>query len=155
MDFETYQAVVPEFEGIATNEQVPFQYSLHIVKTPDEDIENIEERHFLDLSGTDTRRVIAESLVNNIPYGACVMVYHESTERNIIDRLAKYCPNLADHLLSFVYNDPLKLFEDGKYYVKAMGKSFSLKSVAPALYPDDKDMERTSLPSFMYFSKTC
>lgn len=149
LDFETYQAVVPEHEGVSTYEQVPFQYSLHVIKKPDADIDegsaDIEERNFLDLSGADTRRAIAESLVENIPYGAQVVAYHESTERNIIARLAKHCPDLAEHLLSFTYKDPLKLFEDGKYYVNAMGKSFSLKSVAPALYPDDKDMDYHNL----------
>ena len=145
LDFETYQAVIPEYDGIATYEQVPFQFSLHVVEHPETELTDVKEAHFLDLSGADTRRAIAESLVKNIPYGACVVAYHESTERNIIDRLAKYCPDLADHLLSFVYKDPLKLFENGNYYVKAMGKSFSLKSVAPALYPDDKDMDYHNL----------
>ncbi len=145
LDFETYQAVIPEYEGIATYEQVPFQYSLHILESPETELAHVKQAHFLDLSGADTRRAIAESLVKNIPFGACVVAYHESTERNIVDRLAKYCPDLADHLLSFVYKDPLKLFENGSYYVKAMGKSFSLKSVAPALYPDDKDMDYHNL----------
>ena len=149
LDFETYQAVVPEYEGIKTYEQVPFQYSLHIVKKPDADIgegsSDIEDHHFLDLSGADTRRAIAESLVKNIPYGAQVMAYHESTERNIVARLAAYCPDLSDHLLSFTYKDPLKIFSGGSYYVKAMGKKFSLKSVAPALYPEDKDMNYLNL----------
>ena len=145
LDFETYQAVIPEYDGIATYEQVPFQFSLHVVEHPETELTDVKEAHFLNLSGADTRHAIAESLVKNIPYGACVIAYHESTERNIIDRLAKYCPDLADHLLSFAYKDPLKLFENGNYYVKAMGKSFSLKSVAPALYPDDKDMDYHNL----------
>lgn len=145
LDFETYQAVIPEFEGIKTYEQVPFQYSLHIVESPDEDLSDVKECHFLDLSGADTRRAIAESLVKNIPYGAQVMAYHESTERNIVARLAAYCPDLSDHLLSFTYKDPLKIFSGGSYYVKAMGKKFSLKSVAPALYPEDKDMDYLNL----------
>lgn len=145
LDFETYQAVIPEFEGIKTYEQVPFQYSLHIVESPDEDLSDVKECHFLDLSGADTRRAIAESLIKNIPYGAQVMAYHESTERNIVARLAAYCPDLSDHLLSFTYKDPLKIFSGGSYYVKAMGKKFSLKSVAPALYPEDKDMDYLNL----------
>lgn len=144
LDFETYQAVIPEHEGIATYEQVPFQYSLHVINNP-RDVDETEEYGFLDLSGSDTRRAIAESLVENIPYRAQVVAYHESTERNIVARLAKTYPDLADHLLSFSYKDPLKLFEDGRYYVSAMGKSFSLKSVAPALYPDDKDMDYHNL----------
>ena len=145
LDFETYQAVIPEFEGVKTYEQVPFQYSLHIVDFPGEDVSDVKERHFLDLSGKDTRRAIAESLVKNIPYGAQVMAYHESTERNIVARLAVYCPDLSDHLLSFTYKDPLKIFSSGSYYVKAMGKKFSLKSVAPALYPEDRDMDYLNL----------
>ncbi len=145
LDFETYQAVIPEFEGIKTYEQVPFQYSLHIIDSPDEDVSDVKECHFLDLSGADTRRAIAESLVKNIPYDAQVMAYHESTERNIVARLAAYCPDLSDHLLSFTYKDPLKIFSGGSYYVKAMGKKFSLKSVAPALYPEDKDMDYLNL----------
>ena len=83
--------------------------------------------------------------MKNIPYGAQVMAYHESTERNIVVRLAAYCPDLSDHLLSFTYKDPLKIFSGGSYYVKAMGKKFSLKSVAPALYPEDKDMDYLNL----------
>ena len=114
LDFETYQAVVPAHEGIATFEQVPFQYSLHIVESPDANLADIQEHHFLDLSGRDTRRDIAESLVANIPYGACVVAYHESTERTIVARLATYCPDLAAHLLSFKYFDPLYLFKKGK-----------------------------------------
>ena len=83
--------------------------------------------------------------MKNIPYGACVMAYHESTERNIIARLANSFSDLAYHLLSFTYADPLKIFDSGSYYVKTMGKSFSLKSVSPALYPDDKDMDYHNL----------
>ncbi len=143
LDFETYRAVVPEFEGAKTLEQMPFQYSLQIIDKPD--FRDVKTRGFLDISGRDTRRAIAESLTENIPYGAQIIAYHESTERNIIDGLAKYCPDLADHLLSFTYKDPLKVFENGWYYTKAMGKSFSLKSVAPALYPTDRDMDYHNL----------
>ena len=128
-----------------TYEQVPFQYSLHVIKTPDPDLCDVEEHGFLDLSGADTRRAIAESLVRDIPYGATVLAYHESTERNIIKNLALTFSDLADHLLSFKYHDPLKLFEGGSYYVAAMGKSFSLKSVAPALFPDDESMDYHNL----------
>jgi hypothetical protein len=149
LDFETYQQVVPEYEGVGTYGQVPFQYSLHVVENLDADIDVesgvIKEYSYLNLSGNDTRREIAESLVQNIPYGAQVIAYHESTERNIIARLAKCFPDLGGHLLSFTYKDPLPIFENGQYYVKAMGKSFSLKSVAPALYPNDKDMDYHNL----------
>lgn len=149
LDFETYQAIVPEYEGMSSKEAVPFQYSLHIMKKPDGDYTegspDLEERHFLDMSGGDPRRAIAESLVQNIPYGACVIAWHQSTESGIIKRLADVFPDLKDHLMSFTYRDPLKIFQDGAYYVKAMGGSCSIKSIAPALYPDDPGMNYHNL----------
>ena len=145
LDFETYQAIVPEHEGMSTSEAIPFQYSLHIMKKADGDYSegssDLEECHFLDISGDDPRRAIAESLVHNIPYGACVAAWHYSTEKGIIKRLAELFPDLKDHLLSFTYRDPLGVFQKGHYYVKAMGGSCSIKSVAPALYPGDPSMD--------------
>jgi hypothetical protein len=119
------------------------------MKKPDGDYTegspDLEERHFLDMSGGDPRRAIAESLVQNIPYGACVIAWHQSTESGIIKRLADVFPDLKDHLMSFTYRDPLKVFQDGAYYVKAMGGSCSIKSIAPALYPDDPGMNYHNL----------
>ena len=158
LDFETYQAVVPEHEGMRPSEIVPFQYSLHIIKNPDGDYTDgsadLEKRHFIDISGADPRRAIAESLVRDIPYGACVIAYHEATERNIIEGLADMYADLADHLRSFGYinsngkkryKDPLTLFQDGYYYTAAMGNKFSIKSVLPALYPDDPGLDYHNL----------
>ena len=63
-------------------------------------------------------------------------------------------PDLADHLRSFGYinkkgekryKDPLPLFQGGHYYTSAMGNKFSIKSVLPALYPDDPSMNYHNL----------
>ena len=158
LDFETYQAIVPEHEGMKVSEIVPFQYSLHIMKVPDGDYSagstDLKECHFIDISGADPRRAIAKSLVKNIPFGASVIAYNESTERKIIERLADLFPDLADHLRSFGYinsngekryKDPLPLFQNGCYYTSAMGNKFSIKSVLPALYPDDPDLDYHNL----------
>ena len=158
LDFETYLAVVPEHEGMKISEIVPFQYSLHVMHTPDGDWQegspDLSESRFLDVSGGDPRRKIAESLVKDIPYGASVIAYNESTERNIIARLAELYPDLADHLSSFGYinskgkkryHDPLPLFQHGYLDAPAMRNKFSIKSVAPALYPDDPSMNYHNL----------
>lgn len=149
LDFETYQATVPEHEGIKTGEPIPFQYSLHIMKVEDGDYregsDDLDESHFLDVSGGDPRRAIAESLVKDIPFGACVVACHMSTESGIIKKLAGLFPDLSEHLLSYEYVDPQPLFQKGYYYVKAMGGSFSLKRILPALYPDDPDMDYHNL----------
>lgn len=147
LDFETYQAKVPEREGISTGEAVPFQYSLHIIKTANDIMtgQNLEEKHFIDISGEDSRREIAERLVNDIPFGACVIACNMGTESGIIKKLAEMFEDLHDHLMSFGYVDPQDLFQNGHYYNARMGNSFSIKSILPALYPDDADMNYQNL----------
>lgn len=149
LDFETYQAIVPEHEGMKTDEAIPFQYSLHIMKVPDGDYSDggadLEESHFLDVSGGDPRRAIAESIVKDIPFGACIVACHKSTESHIIARLAELYPDLSAQLMSYEYVDPQPLFQNGYYYVNSMGGSFSLKSILPALYPDDPNMDYHNL----------
>ena len=43
--------------------------------------------------------------------------------------------NIRDHIL-----DLLTPFQSGYYYVPAMGGSFSIKSVLPALFPDEPSL---------------
>jgi hypothetical protein len=47
--------------------------------------------------------------------------------------------------MSFRYVDPQDLFQNGHYYNARMGNSFSIKSILPALYPDDADMNYQNL----------
>lgn len=143
LDFETYQSVVPEHRDMGTFEQVPFQYSVHRIESSI--TFRTQAGGFLDLSGGDPRRAVAEHLVEDIPFGAHVVAYNHSTEANIVKRLAARFPDLAPHLLSFTYHDPLEVFRNGDYYLGTMGSSLSLKSVAPALYPDDPDMNYHNL----------
>jgi hypothetical protein len=119
------------------------------MKVPDGDYSDggadLEESHFLDVSGGDPRRAIAESIVKDIPFGACIVACHKSTESHIIARLAELYPDLSAQLMSYEYVDPQPLFQEGYYYVKSMGGSFSLKSILPALYPDDPNMDYHNL----------
>ena len=57
--------------------------------------------------------------------------------------LAGYFPDLSQHLLSiFNYTvDLLTPFQSGWYCNREMGGSFSIKSVLPALFPDDPELD--------------
>jgi CRISPR/Cas system-associated exonuclease Cas4 (RecB family) len=147
LDFETYESIVPEFSGQQANTQYSFQYSLHVIKDVNDIMcdEDLEERHFIDLSGRDIRRNIAERIVKDIPAGACIIACNMITESGIIKKLAECFKDLHDHLMSFRYVDPQDLFQKGYYYNSRMGRSFSLKSILPALYPDEKDMNYQNL----------
>lgn len=136
LDFETMQSVIPKFEGSRPYEQVPFQYSLHYIEYEGGPLLHKE---FLAESGTDPRRAIAESLCKDIPTNVCVTAYNKSFECSRLRELAALYPDLADHLLNIADNikDLLTPFQSGYYYNKAMGGTFSIKSVLPALFPND------------------
>lgn len=144
LDFETTQAVIPEFEGTKPYQQIPFQYSLHYIEYEGGPLLHKE---FLAESGTDPRRAIAECLCEDIPMNVCVTAYNKAFECSRIKELAATFPDLSDHLMNIGSNikDLLVPFQSGYYYTRAMGGSFSIKSVLPALFPDDPALDYHNL----------
>ncbi|MGN0807238.1 MAG: DUF2779 domain-containing protein [Candidatus Coproplasma sp.] len=135
LDFESMQFVIPQFDNSKPNQQIPFQYSLHYIERENGEIKHKE---FLAQSGVDPRRELAERLCKDIPDNVCVLAYYKSYECQRIEELAKLFPDLSEHLLKIRYNikDLLVPFQNGYYYNRAMGASFSIKSVLPAIYPE-------------------
>lgn len=144
LDFETIQPVIPEFIGTKPYAQIPFQYSLHYIEKEGGELKHKE---FLAESGTDPRRALAERLCEDIPLNVCVTAYNKGFECTRIKELAETYPDLADHLLNIESNikDLLVPFQSGYYYNKAMGGSFSIKSVLPAIFPDDPELNYKNL----------
>ena len=144
LDFETMQPVVPQFPGTRPYQQIPFQYSLHYIEEAGGELKHKE---FLGESGTDPRRAIAESLCRDIPTNTCVTAYNRGFECGRIKELAELFPDLAVHLLNIRSNiqDLLTPFQAGYYYNRAMGGSFSIKSVLPAIFPDDPALDYHNL----------
>ena len=163
LDFETMQHPIPQFDRAKPYQQIPFQYSLHIKEMPDTVVERITDsgrclkftkrmapihREFLAPNdGSDPRRTLAEQLCRDIPMDVCVLAYNKKFEKNRIEELAILYPDLATHLLNIAGNikDLLDPFQAGYYYLPAMGGSFSIKSVLPALFPDDPDLDYHNL----------
>lgn len=144
LDFETMQPALPLFPGTKSYAQIPFQYSLHYIE---EEGGELKHKEFLAVSGEDPRRSIAESLCRDIPADACVTAYNKAFECSRLKELAEQFPDLAEHLLSIQEHiiDLLNPFQGGCYYNRAMGGSFSIKSVLPALYPDDPSLDYHNL----------
>ena len=76
-----------------------------------------------------------------------VTAYNKSFECTRLKELAETFPNLAEHLLNIRDHiiDLLVPFQSGWYYNRAMGGSFSIKSVLPAIFPDDPDLDYHNL----------
>lgn len=144
LDFETMQPVIPIYAGTKPYAQIPFQYSLHYLENEGGELKHKE---FLAESGTDPRRALAEQLCADIPMGVCVTAYNKAFECTRLKELAELYPDLADHLLNIEANiiDLLVPFQSGYYYNRAMGGSFSIKSVLPAIFPNDSELDYHNL----------
>ena len=161
LDFETMQDAVPQYDGAKVYAQITFQYSLHVKeresvstfvdtgKLKYTKIANyITHREFLAPSdGSDPRRALAEQLCKDIPKDVCTLAYNKMFECGRIRELAGLYPDLSDHLLNIANNiqDLIDPFRAGDYYVPAMGGSFSIKSVLPALFPNDPELDYHNL----------
>lgn len=144
LDFESIQPVVPQFIGTKPYDQITFQYSLHYIEREGGELMHKE---FLAESGTDPRRSLAVRLCEDIPKDVCVTAYNKSFECGRIKELAETFPDLAPHLMNICENvrDLLVPFQSGYYYNRAMGGSYSIKSVLPALFPDDPALDYHNL----------
>lgn len=145
LDFETMQDAVPQYDGAKVYAQITFQYSLHIKEN---ESASYKHREYLAPSdGSDPRRALAEQLCRDIPTDACTLAYNKMFECGRIRELAALYPDLAQHLLNIADNikDLIDPFRAGDYYVPAMGGSFSIKSVLPALFPGDPELDYHNL----------
>jgi hypothetical protein len=161
LDFETMQDAVPQYDGAKVYAQITFQYSLHIKEMPDRirvtdgprplrmkaGKSPIHKEYLAPSDGKDPRRKLAEQLCKDIPKDVCTLAYNKQFECGRIMELAALYPDLSDHLTNIANNikDLIDPFRAGDYYVPAMGGSFSIKSVLPALFPGDPELDYHNL----------
>ena len=146
IDYETYQLAVPEIEGTRPYQQLPFQYSLHIIESKGAPIEHKE--FLAEVEDKDFIRHFAESMIKDMPKNGSVIIYNKSFEPARNNEIAKMYPDLKDEMdrLNSHMVDFLEPFKQRKYYTKEMHGSASIKAVLPALYPNDPELDYHNLP---------
>lgn len=145
LDFETMQQVVPQYDGTRPYQQITFQYSLHYIEHEGGPLKHTA---FLAPSdGNNPMRALAEALCRDIPMDACIIAYNEMFEKGRLKEMAVAYPDLTIHLMNIRDHviDLLVPFRSGYCYTPAMGGSFSIKSVLPALFPDDEELNYHNL----------
>ncbi len=132
LDFETLATAVPLFDGVRPYQNVPFQFSLHVVRHPGEAPEHHE---FLAEDGEDPRARLLESLHAWLGDRGSIIAYYAPFEKRVLQELAlafpeyqewtdKVCERLVDLLIPF---------RGFNYYHPLQRGSASLKAVLPAL----------------------
>lgn len=134
-DYETLSSVIPLYDGMRPYKDYPFQYSLHILDSP-----QAELRHEEYLHGKKSNPVpeLIEKMKKDIGKDGTILSWHSTYEEKCNERLAEVYPEHKKFLLDM--NErmvDLKMpfskgwFVDPKFYGSA-----SIKYVLPALVPE-------------------
>ena len=134
-DFETFNTAIPPYDGIKPYQQIPFQYSLHILEKPDGKLQHHE---YLARPRQDPRDDLTNNLVNQMPDKGSVLVYNQSFEIGILKNLAELFPQQKKKIENIINNvvDLMAPFKNRDIYHWQMNGSFSLKAVLPAMVPE-------------------
>ena len=146
MDYESLQYAIPQLEKTKAYQQIPFQYSLHIIK---EEGAPIEHKEFLaDIDDENMIRTFAESMINNMPEDGSVIVYNKGFESHVNTEIGEMYDDLKEKMERINSNivDFMAPFQKRQYYTKEMEGSYSIKKVLPALFPNDPELNYDNLP---------
>ena len=145
IDYETCQYAIPKYEGTKPYQQIPFQYSLHIIKEKGAPLEHKE--YLAEVGDENIIRNFAESMIENLPENGSVIVYNKSFEASVNKKIGEMYPDLQPEIERINSNivDLMIPFSKRNYYTKEMKGSYSIKYVLPALYPDDPELDYSQL----------
>ena len=132
LDFETFQPAIPLFDGSWPYQQVPFQFSLHVVEEA-----GARARHhgYLSMAAKDPRDGFAEALRAVVGDQGHVVAWNVSFERGRLKELAAHLPEHAGWIggVDARFVDLLLPFRNFDYYHPAQKGSASIKAVLPAM----------------------
>lgn len=133
LDFETVMMPVPIWKGTRPYQQIPFQFSLHRVDADG----TMGHEAFLDLSGADPSRPLAEALLAKTGKAGPIYAYNARFEGMVIRQLAARFPDLAMPLVALAGRivDLLPIAK-AHFYAPSQHGKWGLKSVLPAACPD-------------------
>ncbi|HXF63622.1 MAG TPA: DUF2779 domain-containing protein, partial [Caldilineaceae bacterium] len=132
LDFETFCYAVPRFWGMRPYQQLPFQYSVHVLEADGA----VRHAEYLHLDAADPRAALAHALVNHIGPVGSVVVYNARFERSVLRDLAYALPVYRQRLRSIAARlwDQLEIFQR-HYLDPRFAGSNSIKRVLPVLAP--------------------
>ena len=136
LDYETMSAVVPYFDGQRPYQQIPSQYSLHILDTPDGEL---RQKEYLHRDNSDPSLPIAQHLVEDIGDRGSIIAWNMSFEKSCNVTLGQLNPEFADAMkainerivdLMIPFKQKNSWYSDPRFEGSA-----SIKKVLPVVVP--------------------
>lgn len=130
LDFETIGFSVPEIIGTRPFEQLPFQWSVHVERAPDD----VRHAEYLAIESFGDFAALTCALLDAIPPHGAVFAYNASFEKRVLNRLTELVPARATALRGVTARlvDLLPITRRA-YYHRDMHGSWSIKNVVPTI----------------------
>jgi len=135
LDYETLSSTIPYFDGLKPYEQLPFQYSLHLIEKPGGEAKHFE---YLHKDSSNPAEPLSGALKSQIGDKGTVLVWFEGFEKGrnelmgrMVPEHLKFYEDLNDRIV-----DLMLPFSTGSYAHKDFFGSASIKKVLPALIPE-------------------
>lgn len=134
-DYETLSSVIPAFDGMSPYKDYPFQYSLHVLRSPDAELEHCE---YLHAEGSNPMPGLLSQLKQDIGSEGTVLTWNMSYEKGCNDRMVALYPEYSEFLaeLNERIEDLMTPFSEMWYFHKDFFGSASVKKVMPVLAPE-------------------
>jgi hypothetical protein len=131
LDYETIMPSIPMFDHSRPYQQIPFQFSLHVMMKPGDELEHVE---YLHDERTDPRPKLIETLIKACGKKGSVIVYNAGFERGRNKEMARDFLDYAEPLLAINERmlDLLVPFRSRHLYCYKQQGSASLKKVLTA-----------------------
>jgi hypothetical protein len=134
-DYETMQGLVPYFDGQRPYQQVPFQYSLHIIREPGGEVEHKE---YLHKEKTNPAPNLAKQLVEDMGDSGSIITWNMRFEKSVNEELGRMYPEYAEQIKAINERvvDLMIPFKSKWYDDPRCEGSASIKKVLPVVCPE-------------------
>ena len=133
-DYETLMSLVPSFDGLRPYQQVPFQYSLHILDAPGAELRRVG---YLHRDNSNPAEPLSHTLQSQIGTTGSIITWNMSFEKHCNTLLGQLVPEYAEFYagLNDRIVDLMVPFASDLYVDRGFHGSASIKNVLPILAP--------------------
>jgi hypothetical protein len=166
MDFETVMQGVPLIANTKPNDAVPFQWSVHSIKSLTDNTGLNDGKAFLEFVSPTLFRDFLNSLISALDHSGTIFVHHKSTEIKALRYLAaqNQCEDLNDAVEKIIQRieDTLDLVRDGMYFPQmglSEGSTYSIKTITKVIptsvnYQEDGELGSGNDAQLIWFKCT-
>lgn len=139
-DYETFASVIPLFDGTKPHQSYPFQYSLHILDSPEAEIRHTE---YLHAEKSNPIPQLLEKMKNDLGDKGTILTWNMKYEKECNNNMAEVYPEHKEYLqkINERINDLMIPFYNQWLVDKDFFGSASVKKVLPVMAPDQSYKE--------------